>query len=323
VPRALAMRLATGCATLLLITIAVFTLAQLAPGDPLDREDERGARMSAAQRDEFRRVYGLDQPPARRYLTWLGGALRGDLGRSFADRRPVTETIAERVGPTLLLNACSLSLMILLAVPLGAAAALRPGSLADRWEGGFTYLLYAVPVFWAAPLLQMVFSVRLGWLPLFGLRSDGAASLPLPSRLLDAVLHLVLPVLCLTYGGLAYLSRFVRANLIDRGLRDAALAARARGRSPLGVLVLHGFRQSAVPMLTLAGFLLPALFGGSVLVESIFVVHGLGRLFYESILARDLPVMLGLTLLSGSATLLGILLADLLYAVVDPRVRRG
>src|SRR6185503_3935815 len=191
---------------------------------------------------------------------WLGGALHGELGRSFSDRRPVTEKIAERVGTTLALNTCSLLLMVLLAVPLGAAAALRPGALADRWSGGLTYLLYAVPVFWAAPLLQMVFSVMLGWLPLCGLRSDGAAGLALPSRAADAGLHLVLPVLCLTYGGLAHLSRFVRANLLESGLRDSALAARARGRSPLGVLVLHGFRQSAVPMLTLAGFLLPALF---------------------------------------------------------------
>jgi peptide/nickel transport system permease protein len=322
--RALGMRLLTASATLLLITIAVFALAHLTPGDPLEREDDPAyARLTPSQRAEMRQVYGLDEPPVRRYFVWLGSALRGNLGLSFHDRRPVREKILERMGPTVALNACSLLLMILLAVPLGAAAALRPGSFADRWSGGLTYLLYAVPVFWAAPLLQMLFSVKLGLLPLFGLRSDGATALPPLSRAADTALHLVLPVFCLTYGGLAHLSRFVRANLLESGLRDSALAARARGRSPLGVLVKHGFRQSAVPMLTLAGFLLPALFGGSVIVESIFALHGLGGLFYDSILARDLPVLLGLTLLSGSATLLGVLAADLLYVVVDPRTRRG
>jgi peptide/nickel transport system permease protein len=318
------MRLVTACATLLLVTIVVFTLARLAPGDPLeDGPDASYSRLTPDQRAELRRVYGLDRPLATQYLAWLADASRGELGLSFQDRRPVAEKIRERIGTTVTLSACSLLLMIALAVPLGALAALRPGAAIDRWSGGLTYLLYAVPVFWAGPLLQMVFSVKLGWLPLIGLRSDGAELLPPMPRALDTLAHLILPVFCLTYGGLAHLSRFVRASLLESGLRESALAARARGRSPLGVLVRHGFRQSAVPMLTLAGFLLPALFGGSVLVESIFALHGLGSLFYESILARDVPVLLGLTLLSGSATMLGILVADVLYAVVDPRVRRA
>lgn len=321
--RTVGMRLLTACATLFLITIVVFALAHLAPGDPLEGDETSVSKMTPQQREAFRHAYGLDRPLALQYATWLGDAVRGDLGLSLQDRRPVAERIRETIGTTLTLSVSSLILMIVLAVPLGAAAALRPGSLVDRWSGGFTYLLYAVPVFWAGPMLQMVFSVKLGWLPLIGMRSDGAEALSPLVRAADTALHMALPVFCLTYGGLAHLSRFVRANLLASGLRESALAARARGRSPLGVLVMHGFRQSAVPMLTLAGFLLPALFGGSVLVESIFALHGLGGLFYDSILARDVPVLLGLTLLSGSATLLGILAADLLYVVVDPRVRRG
>jgi peptide/nickel transport system permease protein len=135
--------------------------------------------------------------------------------------------------------------------------------------------------------------------------------------------HLILPVLCLGYGGVAYLSRFVRATLLDSSSNESAVAARAKGLSAIAVLFRHGFRLAAVPMLTLAGFLLPALVGGSVIVETVFSIPGLGRLFVDAAFQRDLPVLLGLTLLSGAATLAGILLADLTYVVADPRVRRG
>jgi peptide/nickel transport system permease protein len=143
------------------------------------------------------------------------------------------------------------------------------------------------------------------------------------ARLADRAAHAVLPVLCLAYGGLAYLSRFVRATLIDNSAGEGARSARARGLSELSVLVRHGFRQAAVPMLTLTGFLLPALFGGSVIVETIFSIPGLGGLFVDAMLSRDLPVLMGLTLLTGTATLCGVIFADLAYAVADPRVRRG
>jgi peptide/nickel transport system permease protein len=279
--------------------------------------------MTPEHRDELRRLYHLDEPLHRQYLLWLGDAARGRFGLSFHDRRPVAEKIGERLGTTLVVNGLSLLVMILLSVPVGAAAALQPGSAIDRWVGGTTYALYAVPVFWAGPVLQMVFSVRLGWLPLYGLTSDGAGSLDPLARFADTAAHLVLPVLCLAYGGLAYLSRFVRTTLLESSLVDAARAARARGLSAFRILVKHGFRQSAVPMLTLAGFLLPTLVGGSVVVETIFAVPGVGRLFYEALLQRDIPVLLGLTLLSGSATLAGILAADVAYAVADPRVRRA
>jgi peptide/nickel transport system permease protein len=139
----------------------------------------------------------------------------------------------------------------------------------------------------------------------------------------DRVGHLVLPVLCLGYGGVAYLSRFVRATLLDSSSNESAVAARAKGLSAIAVLFRHGFRLAAVPMLTLAGFLLPALVGGSVIVETVFSIPGLGRLFVDAAFQRDLPVLLGLTLLSGAATLAGILVADLTYVVADPRVRRG
>jgi peptide/nickel transport system permease protein len=272
---------------------------------------------------ELERLYHLDRPPHQQYALWLRGLAQGDLGRSFHDRRPVAEKIRERLGISVAVNGLALFWMVMLAVPLGALSAWRPGSRLDRYSSWITYGAYAVPVFWAALMLQILFAVRLGWLPLAGLDSDGWETMGMVRRTADRLWHLVLPVSCLTLGGLAYLSRFVRATLLENTAAEAALAARARGLSSFAVLLRHGFRQAAVPMLTLAGLLLPALVSGSVIVENIFAIPGLGRLFVEAAFQRDLPVLMALTLLSGAATLLGILAADLTYVVVDPRIRRG
>jgi peptide/nickel transport system permease protein len=324
--RSLGRRLAASSATLFLVTVVVFGLAHLAPGDPLGGaigEDSPSGRIPPEKIEEIRAIYHLDEPLHRQYLLWLSDVSRGDLGRSFHDRRPVSEKIGERLGVTLALNLLSLALMVVVAVPIGALAAWRPGSFADRLTGIGTYALYAVPVFWAGLLLQIVFSVRLDWLPLYGLASPEIETFSLAGRLLDRAVHLFLPIVCLSYGGLAYLSRFVRSTLAENLRGDAIRAARARGLTLPGVLFRHGFRQASVPMLTLAGFLLPALVGGSVIVETIFAIPGLGRLFVDAVMQRDVPVIMGLTLLSGTATLAGIVAADLLYAVFDPRVRRA
>jgi peptide/nickel transport system permease protein len=322
---ALARRVLTGVVTLWLVTLVVFCLIHLAPGDALVAApgEEGPRRLGEQARAEMRALYHLDQPLHRQYLLWLGELARGDLGRSFHDRRPVTEKIGERIGVTVTLNVCSIVLTLLIAVPLGTAAALRPGSMWDRLAAGGTYMLYAVPAFWAGLLLQIVLSVQLGWFPLAGLRSPQHEFLGDLARFGDRALHLVLPVLCLSYGGLAYISRFVRATLIESAAGESWRAARARGLSLPAVMLRHGFRLAGVPLLTLAGFLLPALVGGSVIVETVFAIPGLGRLFVDAAFQRDVPVLMGLTLLSGAATLIGIMLADLAYAGVDPRVRRA
>lgn len=320
----LARRLATAAATLLVITLVVFLLVHLAPGDPLARGpgEEDMQRLGPEARATLRAQYRLDRPVLVQYLLWLGDLARGDLGRSIRNRRPVAEAIAGRLGLTLTINLAALVVMVVCSVPLGALAALRPGSVWDRGGAVSTYLLYAMPVFWTALLLQGLFSVRLGWLPLAGARSPGFEYLGPVERLVDQAAHLVLPVACLSYGGLAYLSRFVRASLLE-ARAESWRAVRARGASKLAVLYRHGFRQAGVPMLTLTGFLLPGLVGGSVIVETIFALPGLGLLFVEAAFGRDVPVVMGLTLLSATATLAGILLADALYAVIDPRIRRA
>jgi peptide/nickel transport system permease protein len=224
---------------------------------------------------------------------------------------------------TILLNGLALALMVAVALPMGAASAQHPGSSWDRLSAAVSYALYAVPVFWAALLLQILFSVELAWLPLAGWRSSEATYLDPWAQRLDRAAHLVLPVISLSYAGLAYLTRFVRASLLDSPAGESWRGARARGLSSLHVLYRHGLRQAGLPLLTLAGFMLPALFGGSVIVETTFALPGLGLLLVEAAFQRDTPVLMGLTLLSGVATLAGIVLADLAYGLLDPRVRRG
>jgi peptide/nickel transport system permease protein len=313
----------SAAATLLGVAILVFAILHLVPGDASDDAGEGGRPLTPEARAQFRAAYRLDEPLPRRFALWLLDLGRGDLGTSFRDGRPVATKIAERLPVSLVLNTLALVVMIVVAVPVGAVAAARPGSWVDRAVGAASYALYSVPVFWAALLLQMAFAVRLGWLPLYGIASEDAESLAAGRRILDAVAHLVLPVTCLAYGSIASVSRFVRATLLDSSPAAATRSARARGRSAWGSLWVHGMRCSAVPLLTLAGFLLPRLVGGSVVVEWVFGIPGLGSLFYESVLARDLPTVLGMTLLSGSAVLGGILAADLAYGIADPRVRRS
>ena len=322
--KTLARRLATAAMTLFFVSILVFVMTAVSWGDPIFGDDEQqAATLPPAWVEQIRELYHLDEPIHTRYLLWLGDLGRGDLGRSLLDNRPVADKIGERLPTTMLLSSLSLLLTILVSIPLGTAAALRPGSRVDRWSGIGSYALFAVPSFWAALLLQIALAVRLEWLPLSGLSTEGAEYLSPWSQLGDTAAHLVLPVLTMTYGGVAYLSRFVRANLIENMGADSARAARARGLTSVAVLLRHGFRQASVPLLTYAGFLLPSLVAGSVIVESVFSIPGLGKLFVDSAIHGDMPTLMALTLLSGAATLLGILIADLTYALADPRVRRG
>jgi peptide/nickel transport system permease protein len=318
-------RVATAVPTLLLVTVVVFALIHAVPGDPLSGSGEEtvAGRLPPDRLAALRATYRLDEPLPRRYALWLRDVATGDLGRSFRDRRPVGTLIAERLEVTATLNGLALAIVVAVGLPLGIAAARRPGSRLDRWTAIAGYALYAVPVFWAALMLQSVFSVHWELFPLQGVASEGVERFGWWTRLLDRAAHLVLPAISLAYGGIAYVARFVRANLLETALPASARAARARGVRPAAIVLRHGLRQAAIPLLTLAGFLLPALVGGSVLVETVFGIPGLGQLFYDAAFARDVPVIMALTLLSGAATLTGVVLADLLYAVADPRVRRA
>jgi peptide/nickel transport system permease protein len=282
---------------------------------------ESGRRVSQRAAEEMRAQFGLDRPLPERFAKWVGRVARLDFGESFVDRRPVLDRIAEALPYTLVLNGLALLLTLAIAVPLGVAAGGRPEGPLDRVSGGVLFALYSVPAFWAALLLQTLFAVKLQWLPLYGVASDSPD--PGASGLLDRASHLVLPVVCLTYGSLAFFARLIRASVAETRSADYVLAARARGLSRRAALWRHAFRNALLPLVTLLGLVLPGLLSGSVIIERIFAWPGLGRLFFDSILSRDYPVVLALSLLGAVATLVLTLAADLAGAAVDPRVRDG
>jgi len=320
--RYLSRRLLLAVPTLAGIVIVVFLLLHLAPGSPVSAiGGEASRRISQRAAEEMRRVYGLDRPLPERFGRWVGRVVRLDFGESFVDHRPVSERIAEALPYTLALNGLALFLTLAIAVPLGVAAGGKPEGPLDRTSGVVLFGLYSLPSFWAALLLQAFFSVRLGWLPLFGVASDSAPTGW--AGLADRAAHLALPVACLTYGSLAFYARLVRASVAETRTMDYVLAARARGLTRRQALWRHAFRNALLPLITILGLVLPGLLSGSVIIEKIFAWPGLGRLYFDSILARDYPVVLALSLLVAVATLLFTLFADVAYALADPRVRDG
>ena len=318
-------RLLLGILTLLVITCLVYALARNMPGDPLTAQmgEDPSRKLNPEDVERMRRSYGLDKPWHAGYVQWLGNVVRGDLGRSITRKQPVTTLIRERLGPTLLVSGTAFLVIWLLAVPLGLYASARSGTADERSTSLLLYALYSFPTFVAALFLQIIFSVWMRgtrWeLPLFGM-SDLAPDAGWAARCLDVARHAILPVTCQTYVSLAYDSRFIKANMEEVLRQDYIRTARAKGADGWRVLFRHAFRNTLIPLVTLLGLSLPSLIGGSIIIEQIFTWPGMGRLFFESIRERDYPTIMGLTLMFSVLTLLGQLLADLLYGLVDPRV---
>ena len=251
----------------------------------------------------------------------MGNLVKGDMGHSFVRKRPVTSVIGERVGNTLFLGATSIGLAYLLSIPLGLLWTARAGKFDERIGGLLLYALYSFPSFVAALFLQMFVAVRWDLLPLFGMQSDNYDQLSASGKAWDLLKHSILPITVSTYGSLAYYSRFIRANLQEVIRQDYIRTAQAKGLGPFAVVVKHAFRNTLIPLVTKLGLTLPALLSGSVIVERIFNWPGMGELYFKTILERDYPVIMGLTLVFSALTLAGQLMADVLYAIVDPRVR--
>lgn len=317
-------RLSIGLLTLLLITFGVYGLVRAMPGSPLSRVEDRGdlkRQISDADRKELERQYGLDLPWPVAYVKWLANMAVGDLGRSFTHKRPVSEVIGQRIGPTLILSTTSLLLAYLISIPLGLLAVARSGKWDERATGIALYVLYSFPSFVAALMLQLLVAVRWGWLPLYGMKSDEYDTFTTAGKVWDIAQHSVLPIIVFTYGSLAYYTRFIHANMQEVIRQDYIRTAQAKGLGPFAVIVKHAFRNTLIPFVTKIGLSLPALLSGSVIIERIFNWPGLGQHYFSAILERDYPVIMALTLLFSVLTLAGQLLADLLYALVDPRVR--
>ncbi len=311
------------------ISLITFAVVQLAPGNPVFlklRNAESGLSDRSVPQEiieQTKKLYGLDQPLYVQYARWMGRLLVLDFGKSYKDQRPVRDKILEVLPITLQLNVLSILLIYLVSIPIGVYSATHPRSPADKGVTVFLFILYSLPSFWVAMLLMLFFGGGryLSWFPIYGISSSGADQLALGPWLLDRLWHLVLPVTCLSYGGLAGLSRFARAGLVDVIRQDYIRTARAYGFSERTVVYKYAMRNSLIPIITLLGTLLPGLIGGSVIIESIFSIPGMGRLSFEAILSRDYPLIMGILSISAFLTLIGLIISDLLYALTDPRIK--
>lgn len=319
----LARRLAGFIPLLLGISFVSFMVMALAPGSPVDLMTDLNPKASPEARVQLEKYYGLDQPIPVQYGLWLKRIVQGDLGTSFSrDRRPVLDKIAEALPVTLLLNVIDLFLILSLAIPIGVYSAARQYSAVDRVVTVFVFVGFAMPGFWVALLAMSLFGVQLGWLPISGLRSLDFESLTMLGKARDLAAHLVLPVGISAVTGLAGMSRYMRSSMLEVLRQDYIQTARAKGLSERVVLMRHAMRNALLPMVTLLGLSIPGLIGGAVISETIFAIPGMGRLFFTSVMARDYPVVMGITLIGALLTLVGNLVADLLYVAVDPRLRR-
>jgi len=316
-------RLVLALPLLLGITFITFAVIHLAPGEPVDLQaGDLNAKSSAQARQLLREMYGLDKPLAVQYWNWLGRLVRLDFGRSFApDGRPVLQKIGERLPVTLLLNIVELLIIVALSVPIGVYSATRQYSTFDKITTVFVFVGFATPDFWLALLLMILFGIELGWLPISGLRSLNWEYLTFWRQQWDFLSHLILPILVATFGGLAGFSRYMRQSMLEVVRQDYIQSARAKGLAERVVIGKHALRNALLPLVTILGLSLPGLIGGSVIVESIFAIPGMGQLMVQAVFERDYPVIMGNLVIVATITLVANLVADVAYGLVDPRIR--
>jgi len=313
-------RIAAGLAIVFVTVSLTFVAVHLAPGRPFLPPDERPLNPEVVARLQHR--FGLDQPLGVQYVRYFGALARGEMGESFSKRRPVAQLIAGAVPNTLLLTFAALVIDFTLGILIGLFQAARARRRSDVALANVTLFFYSLPTFWLALVLQLVCGLWLGWFPTAGTTDPALhASLPLLGRLGDRLYHLVLPALTLGLVGAGGTARFQRAALLEALGHDYVRTARAKGLAEPAVLVRHAWRDALLPVISLAGVALPFLLTGAVLIETVFSWPGLGKLATDAISARDYPLVLGTTLLATCAVVLGSLIADLLTAAADPRVR--
>ncbi len=300
---------------LVLATVVSFAVMQLAPGGPLSAY-QHNPHITAAQLAIIEHDLGLDQPAYMQYFYWLTGIVRGEWGYSLLSGDSVLTLIGERLAHTLELVGTSFLLCLVVAIPLGVLSSTRRYSFFDHSATLFSFVAYSIPVFWAGLMAQLLFSVKLGWLPTAGLYTEGV-----PWTLGDALKHLILPTLILGLGLIAGWSRYLRSSMLEVLQQDYLRTARAKGLKNGDVVLKHALRNAAVPLVTVITLDIPLLFTGALVVEVVFSWPGEGRLFFDALHNRDYPVLMGVLLISAFLILLSNLLADLLYSWLNPRVR--
>jgi peptide/nickel transport system permease protein len=306
---------------LLGITLLSFSIMHLAPGGPAEAQMEFSAKASAEARERLRKLYGADQPVHKQYLTWLTKFVTLDFGDAFADGRKVKDKILERLPITLTINLLSLGLVLLIALPIGIMSATHQYSVLDRFTTIFVFVGYSMPSFWLALLLIYLLGVQWGVLPISGIQSLDVTGLTWWGRLMDKGEHLIMPVFVSAFGGLAGFSRYMRNNMLEVMRQDYVRTARAKGLSENVVVYKHALRNALMPVITILGLSLPGIIGGSVIMETVFGIPGMGQLLYQAVFSRDYNLAMGILVPAAVLTMIGNFLADIGYALVDPRVR--
>jgi peptide/nickel transport system permease protein len=299
---------------LLAISVLLFTVVHLAPGGPTDVYADNPSVTPQALA-QIRIAYGLDQPLPVQYLRWASAMARGVWGYSIRTGRPVTTEIAERLPASLLLGGTALALSALVALPIGILSAALRRSTVDRVLTLLSFAGISVPVFWLALMLQLLLSIHWALLPAAGFETIGATG-PL-----DHLRHLAMPAAVLSLATIATWSRFLRGSLVDALQQDYVRTAYAKGHSTAGVIIHHALRNALIPVVTIISLDLASLISGAIITETVFAWPGIGRLFVESMDARDYPVLMGLMMLGSLALVLANLCADLVYTLIDPRIR--
>jgi len=306
------------------ITLVTFSVIHLAPGEPVEMQMAMNPKVGKEARERLKKFYGLDQPLHIQYLSWVGKIARLDFGRSLSsDGRPVIDRITERLPVTVSLNLIALVLEFGFAIPIGIMAAVHRDTWIDKGITVLVFIGFALPAFWVALLLMYFFGVKLNWLPVSGLHSLGSDSYSLPLYLWDMIKHLIMPVMVASFGSLAGLSRYMRSSMLNVIAQDYITTARAKGLPERVVIYKHALRNALLPLITLAGFSIPGLIGGSVIFETVYAIPGMGQLFYQGVMSRDYTLVMGILVIGATLTLVGNLLADISYAIADPRIRHG
>lgn len=317
--------------TFIAITIVTFGISRLAPGDPAKIKAGVGGENQQADRQanekiiqKIREQWNLDKPIPVQYWLWLKGMATLDFGKSFKDNAPVTDKIMERLPITLLMSIISVFLSYVIAIPIGIYSATHPGSFLDRILSTTLFGFYSLPNFWIGTLAIIFFAqpdYGMNWFPSFGLYSnDFSADWPWWLKAQDLLWHLALPMLIYTYASFAFISRQMRGAMLEVVRQDYIRTARSKGLAEKTVILKHALRNSLIPIITLLAGILPSMIGGSIVVETIFSIPGLGQLAFQALLERDYPIIMGELAIAAFLTMFGVLAADLMYSVVDPRI---
>lgn len=302
---------------LLLVSVIIYGLLQAMPGDPLDMYIENPSATPEAI-EAIKESYGLNEPVYIQYLNWLKGLLSGDWGRSFTSRRPVLELIGEKLVPTLQLSGTAFLIALLIAIPMGVTGAIRKGKIFDNVTSTMTFLGISMPAFWFGMMLQLLFAVELKWLPTAGRTSLTGAS---AGSAVDIIRHLVMPAIVLSLIYIASWARYARSNFIEVLNQDYIRTARAKGLKEKTVLTIHALRNAMIPLVTVVMLDIPAIFSGAVVTETVFAWPGMGSFFNDALNKQDFPVLMGILMINAVLVIFSNLIADILYAVLDPRIK--